>query len=412
MKHLIAKYNQPSTVLFISSYPERNVLYSKKVCAVGGITKNTIMRMDKNRLYVVLTVKIGNSDEIYEEDNVLVCRVIDRENPFSFFTFAKTLLKFSYIKNVITEFEFGSFGPIYNTLFFSLMFPLIALRRMQQHTVIHQVVSSLNALNGHLGWSKKSPKTALFNWGINFYYRFITLFSKKVVTTEMLFQKRLESLTHKKGKIVTIPLGVESDMKEYTKTQSKKMLSLPRNKKIVLFFGYLGWYKGADLFVKYARKCADPSYHFVIAGGSSLTNGNKEHYKKYVRLFSDLPKNTTMSGFVQEEDIAKYFSASDIVVLPYRVMMSSSGPLTYAFAKEKPVIFSDALKEYTRSKDFSEAMKKAGITDKELFFKLDVDSFMQALINAPLDKLSAFSSEMKRKRDYKNIASLFEQMLK
>ncbi|MFA5137012.1 MAG: glycosyltransferase [Patescibacteria group bacterium] len=401
MKYPIANYNRPETILFISSYPEKGVRYSKKVCAVGGFTKNTIEHMGQKRKYVILTVKVGKEKQIYEEDSALVCRIIDRKNPLSFIPFIEFFLRFNRIKNVVVEFEFGSFGTIYNTLVFSLMFLIIRLLNKNLFTVIHQITESLDDINEHLGWAKKSIKTRIYGWGIRFYYTYITVLSNTVVTTEEIFKKRLRSITEvKTEKIKCIPHGVDTQIPIKSKMQSRRKLGLPLNKKIVLFFGYLGWYKGADLFLEYASKCTDDDYYFVIAGGPSFTNGKKAFYRKYLEKFKNLPSNVRLSGFVPEDLISRYYAASDVVILPYRYMMSSSGPLSLAFSMKKPILLSDKLLPYLKSTDFKKTLEKNKLGYEHMFFDLDFHSFMNKLKNIPMKKMKNFSQEMRTKRKY------------
>ena len=87
MKHLIEKYNSRENILLISSYPEKGVHYSQKVCAVGGFAKNTIEALQKKNSstrYVVLTTTFNGKSEIYEENNVLVIRLFKRNRISSY----------------------------------------------------------------------------------------------------------------------------------------------------------------------------------------------------------------------------------------------------------------------------------------------------------------------------------------
>jgi len=409
MNKLIEKYNLPDTLAFISSYPEKNKKYSDKVCAVGGFTKNTIEQMNKKKKYVVFTVQIGKKPEYYEENNVLVCRIIDRKNVLSILSLSRLLISFSQIRNIIIEFEFGSFGTVVNTVAFTFIFLLNNLLNKRQFTVLHQVVNNLQSLTGHLGWEpNKSFKTIFFNYGLQAYYRFITKISCRVIVTEEYFKKILLSITHTKTeKIIFIPHGVDTHLKKYNKIQVRKEMKLPLNKQIILFFGYLSWYKGADLIVRFARQLTNKKVHFVIAGGPSFTNTGKKYYNKYLDQFKSLPNNLTLTGFVPEEQIAKYYSAADLVFLPYRIMMSSSGPLSLAFSNEKPVILSDKLTPYSYSFDFKENLKNSGISHTDIFIKPTLQNLMKKLKTSQQNKFLTFSKRMKAARNYKLIANQY-----
>jgi len=71
---------------------------------------------------------------------------------------------------------------------------------------------------------------------------------------------------------------------------------------------------------------------------------NRE-YKKYVLALrhraSSLASNQVIfTGFIPNDSIGLYFSAADLVVLPYKVAMASSGPLTQSLSYKTPILIS------------------------------------------------------------------------
>jgi len=60
-------------------------------------------------------------------------------------------------------------------------------------------------------------------------------------------------------------------------------------------------------------------------------------------------------GFLDEKDLPVYFGAADLVVLPYRTFMSSSGPLSLAQAMGKPFILSEEAARVLKTQDFKES---------------------------------------------------------
>lgn len=414
MDRLIGKYNRPENVLFISSYPEKRARYSQKVCAVGGFTKNTIQALQTQNPktnYVVVTVKIDGKQEIYEEDGILILRVLDRDNPLSYFPTIRQLFAFDKIKRIVTEFEFGSFGGIQNASLFLIVPLILKLIGKKQVFVMHQVIENLDELTGHLGWSLNDPRKYVYNPLLRIFYTLVYHVCDRLVVTEEVFKKRLQAIVHKLDKVITIPHGVDTHLPVIEPNTAKKALGIAPDKKVILYFGYLSWYKGADLFFKYAKKMANPDYHFVLAGGPSFTNVHKPHYKKYLDLFINPPKNIQITGFVPEDKMSLYFSAADLVVLPYRTMMSSSGPLSLAFSFEKPLIMSEKMKEYVFTHDFSSILKKLGLKTSDLFFPLTTKNFEEKVLTHKEHLLSAFSSQMKGARSHDNIAKYYSKLI-
>lgn len=414
MRYLIEKYNKPESVLFVSSFPERNVRYSKKVCAVGGFTKNTIealQRLNPHKKYVVVTVKISNKTEIYEENNILILRILDRDNPISYIPTLNALLSFSQINTMVTEFEFGSFGGIQNASLFLIIPLIMRIFGKSQIFVLHQVIENLDELIGHLGWNKKDIRKTIFNPLLSMFYYFVHLLSDKVVVTEEIFKKRLVKIVGKTRKIVTIPHGVDTNIPIISNALAKKQLSFSAGTKIILYFGYLSWYKGADLFFKFASKIKNKNVQFIMAGGPSFTNVKKPHYKTYLENFKKKSENIHITGFVPEEKIPLYFCAADLVVLPYRTMMSSSGPLSLAFSFEKPLILSKKMSDYMKTSDFAEGKKQTFLNPSDLFFPLNQKYFEQKILHHNRVGLHRFSAYMKTARNYDVIAKKYEKII-
>jgi glycosyltransferase involved in cell wall biosynthesis len=107
---------------------------------------------------------------------------------------------------------------------------------------------------------------------------------------------------------------------------------------VALFFGYVRGYKGLDVLLT-AMGTLDPSLdvELVVAG---------EFYddrRKYDDLISALPAGTRITiraEYTPTERVREYFSAADVVILPYR-SATQSGIAQIAYNFEVPVIATD-----------------------------------------------------------------------
>ncbi|MBI3620298.1 glycosyltransferase [Candidatus Roizmanbacteria bacterium] len=402
MTYLIRKYNRPGNVIFISSYPEQKSRYSPNVCAVSGFTKNTIDSLKKlyaKNSYIVLTMKSG-ADDRYEEDRVLVDRVFERNNPFSYLNLAREVLRFGKVKKVVIEFEFGSFGNIAVAAFFIFIPLLLKLLGKKQIIVIHQVIENLDDLSGHLGWKKNDIRVLLFNPLLSIFYKTLVYLADKIVVTEEVFKRKLKKIAGGDQKIAVISHGVDTNVRELDRLKSRKTLGIAKNKFVVLYFGYLTWYKGADFLARSAKKTRDKSLLFLLAGGQSFSNKAKSHYQRYLDNFKALPKNIRLTGFIPEDKISLYYGAADLVVFPYRTMMSSSGPLSFAFSYAKAVLLSEKLHPYLYSADFAESLKKAKVKPADLYFNFKFGGLKKKINQLKKNKLILFSKLIRRKRNY------------
>lgn len=123
------------------------------------------------------------------------------------------------------------------------------------------------------------------------------------------------------------------------KNRLKKELGVNVKNKVILFFGYVRKYKGLDILIKAFKIILKehPATTLLIVG---------EFYDKekpYTDLIAKLNigNNVKMiNRFVSNEEVAKYYLASDVVVLPYR-SATQSGILNVAYGFLKPVIVTD-----------------------------------------------------------------------
>ena len=412
MINLVDKYNSPGNLLLISSYPEKDSRYSKKTCAIGSFTKNLVENMKEQKI-IILTTQLTKKAQIYKENNNLIIRFFKRNSIFSFLDLIYYLIKFNRLKKVLVQFEFASFGKTLTSGLFVFL-PLInKIIGKETYFVFHQVITNTFHIEEYLGWRRNDIRNFLFTPAIRFFFLFISFFSKKIIVLEEEFKQRLIKIGVKNNKIKVIPHGVDNQLKAISKNLARKTLHLPLNKKIILYFGYLTWYKGADIFLRIAKSDKNKNNYYVIAGGPSFTQKQEKHYQNYLKQFSSLPKNCFISGFVPEDKIPLYYNAADIVLLPYRVMISSSGPLSLAFSFNKPILLSNSLKNYLKSYDFMLALKSSNLKVDEIFFSLKkIQQLMNLKISKNhLKKLIKFSSMMKKHRKFSVISNIYLSLL-
>lgn len=139
-------------------------------------------------------------------------------------------------------------------------------------------------------------------------------------------------------KIYVIPVGEYSQFAgvNLLKSDARKKLEIPENKKVLLFFGYIRKYKGLSLLLQALSEAIIkvPDIFLIIAGEAA------DDYQIYQKIIDENYLNEiTLSAieYIPLEKVSTYFSASDIVVLPY-INIYQSGILYLAFAHKRPVI--------------------------------------------------------------------------
>ncbi|MDZ7623148.1 MAG: glycosyltransferase [Ignavibacteriaceae bacterium] len=131
----------------------------------------------------------------------------------------------------------------------------------------------------------------------------------------------------------------------YNQTETQDIKKLKRefgfeeDSLVLLFFGYVRKYKGLDILIEAFPKILsdNPNARLLIVG--EFYDDPKEYFELIKKLKIE-DKVKVINQFVPNEDVAKYYQAADIVILPYR-SATQSGILNVAYGFYKPVIVTD-----------------------------------------------------------------------
>jgi glycosyltransferase involved in cell wall biosynthesis len=121
------------------------------------------------------------------------------------------------------------------------------------------------------------------------------------------------------------------------KSDAKKKLGLVDDR-IILFFGYVRAYKGLDTLLKALPEVLKDMPVKVLVVGEFYEN--EEDYRKLLRDLRITDAVHIVSKFVANEQVYLYFSAADLVVLPYK-SATQSGIVQIAYHLNKPCIVTD-----------------------------------------------------------------------
>jgi D-inositol-3-phosphate glycosyltransferase len=120
------------------------------------------------------------------------------------------------------------------------------------------------------------------------------------------------------------------------KKSARKRLNLPENAPILLFFGFIRDYKGLDLLLEaigiLKKRGHCPT---LVIAGECYEDWN--FYKTIISMQNLDNQIVTHLDFIENEKVASYFSAADLVVQPYKTA-TQSGISQLAFHFEKPMI--------------------------------------------------------------------------
>jgi D-inositol-3-phosphate glycosyltransferase len=122
-----------------------------------------------------------------------------------------------------------------------------------------------------------------------------------------------------------------------SKDSARAALGLPGGR-LILFFGFVRAYKGlATLIEAFPAVTKSLPVHLVIAGEFY---GDEKKYRSMIHNLGLESHITIRSEYIPQDQVGRYFSASDCVVLPY-TSATQSGIVQIAYQFDIPVIATD-----------------------------------------------------------------------
>lgn len=171
-------------------------------------------------------------------------------------------------------------------------------------------------------------KGFLFNLSLN---RIFSSISKGVVHTNFLLEK-LNKLNIYNVDHIEYPYFNERF--NYDSLVAKNELKLPVDVPVLLVLGNTRYDKGLDILLK-ALNNVTSNFHLLIAG--SIADFDEEFIDSNITSYKS--NVTKILRYLSDNEVSKCFFASDIIVLPYRLVFDgASGPLAEGVWYRKLII--------------------------------------------------------------------------
>lgn len=155
------------------------------------------------------------------------------------------------------------------------------------------------------------------------------------VTMSKAVMKDLEKFTDTTHKKYLLHPLYTSFGEKLDKLDARKALGLPEDKQLVLFFGLIRNYKGLDMLLDAMNELkSNPNINLVIAGEFYE---DKQPYLDLIKQYGIENQVILHGKFIANEDVKLYFSATDLVALPYR-SATQSGVTQVSFHFEVPTL--------------------------------------------------------------------------
>ncbi len=379
VKALISQFNQPDTILVVSGWPAKDK-DGERNHGMAWYTRRTVEQLARKygRKVVVLAENgMGERIERYYRGRVLVLRVFGKGRPSIYPVILHWLSKFSLVRKVYVHSEFGATGGIKHFVMLPLFLSLIRLSGRKIIYFSHNVISGVEQLGGHLNLPKLKPLL----WGCNkllgVYYKAVAALVEKMVVLEESLGKRLSQFVSE-DKVLLVPLSIERKQKVKAKKHKDEL--------VLLYFGFISWYKGADWLVSVFDKVSKLKEYskvcLIMAGGEAYSLRERKYYQQFyegVKGVAEKNDRIELTGFVKENNIGRYMSMADVVVLPYRGLMGASGTLNLALSYGKPVLVSNKMKGAFSAKEMRGVLKECGLKKSDIEFGLSKGSFIKKL---------------------------------
>lgn len=242
---------------------------------------------------------------------LIIHTLINSINPFSWFKTARFIKK-QKPDFVVFRFWIPFMGPALGTI----------ARRLRKNGI--KVLAITDNVVPH---EKRPGDEAFAKYFINGCDGFVTM--SKAVMNDL---ERFTNTNHKK--FLRHPLYTSFGDK-LDKQIARKQLGLNTDDKIVLFFGLIRKYKGLDMLLDAFNELKqDKSIKLVIAGEFYE---DKQPYLDAIERYQIQGQVILHDRFIANEDVKLYFSAADLVALPYR-SATQSGVTQVSFHFEVPTL--------------------------------------------------------------------------
>jgi glycosyltransferase involved in cell wall biosynthesis len=231
-------------------------------------------------------------------------------------------------------------------------------------------------------------------------------FASKFLTLSGIVEKEVRQYSKGK-KVYRSELPVYDCYKPVEQVNTKKLkeeLGFAEDSLVLLFFGYVRKYKGLDILIESFPKIlsTNPKAKLLIVG--EFYDDPKEYFDLIKKLKIE-EQVKVINQFVPNEDVAKYYQAADVVILPYR-SATQSGILNVAHGFYKPVIVTDVggLAEFVDE-------GKTGFVVKPNSSDALAEGVNKFLRSRDKTDFSGYIQDRNRKNRFNQLPEVFEKIL-
>jgi glycosyltransferase involved in cell wall biosynthesis len=238
-------------------------------------------------------------------------------NPWSWYRTARAVQK-SGARAVVLKWWVPFFGPGY----LGVTWLVHALARVRVIAILDNVVP-------HEGWPLGRLITRL---GLGAMDGFIA--QSKAVESELL--SLLPRTPTERIRLVPHPTYDFTAAAPPDAATARRELGIAESR-VILFFGFIKAYKGLGVLLDAApqlRSLLGEDFRLLVVGDFYE---DEAPYRQQIEKLGIADRLTLVSGYVSNEEVPRYFTAADLVVLPY-LSATQSGIVQVAYRYDRPVV--------------------------------------------------------------------------
>lgn len=171
--------------------------------------------------------------------------------------------------------------------------------------------------------------------------------------------------------------------------KAREQLKIDQGQRVLLFFGFVRKYKGLQYLLEAMKLLKEKDFKVQLWVVGDFGE-DKDEYVEQIRRFEIEDQVQMVEGYVPDDEVEKYFAASDLVVLPY-LSATQSGIVQIAFGFEKPVLVTEVggLPDVVTN-------GKTGYVVKPRSAEMIAEAIMDYYIN---NRREAFVSQIEKEKD-------------
>lgn len=157
-------------------------------------------------------------------------------------------------------------------------------------------------------------------------------------TAKELFSKCYNTKTP--VSVITQGFCIKSDYHIIDKIIAKKHFNIPEDAIVFLYYGTIRQSKGLDILIKAIHKAHQNNKHVFLLAAGAFHKVNEEYYRNLVSKLIPNDVGNIAFGFVPQDEEQWYFSAADVLCLPY-LEVTQSGVAQLGLMYDLPIIATD-----------------------------------------------------------------------